>query len=904
MNPDRQQALEYLRAPAESVWRWAEHGAVLTWCDGTTIAFRDEVRQVLEWLAPNGLPPFGAIVFLLAACRGKVPAVADIAVESNAPVPPGLRGNTALLLTARLQLCAQVESALAELAKVAQLPAGLKAGLKAKCVLAEAVFEPARAERHVEARAVLEGLRQPLTDVELYDPDRPGVSGNAIRQIHIVAQGLKRHTAESLALRLRTGLDAMPGKIEVSLPPADRARRLIEQLSRDRDLGVVARAARDLMAAVRLPRRLGDRDPLAVGGVAGITNRGPLDRLLLSELAHDDLTLAARVALNEALYLRREPPMREPPGTLDLLLDSGVRLWGVPRVLGTAVALALIACDKQHREVRAWRAHGNVLQPVNLLARHGLVQHLGALEVEAQPAEAVPAFAQAVSSDAHSQSVLITHRDALADPALRRALADHPAAPGFVATVDRGGRFELHALPLSHRPPLCAAELDLKAVFDEPVGVPPIRNGMATDRPAIFGVTPFPFLLPLTGRLDYWITAADGFTYAVVNERRLVQFRDSRSGARVLTAELPSTRTLWMDSTEGAVHVVKAKAGPHPARLLTLKLPDEPLRVMELPGQSKLLAVHRYGDVILAIHGAEVCAHALSDGRLLARTSMEMPAWINGRFFRGPDAFHVAVWDGTRVKLEPVPVPKPFAMSDLAYIFDREGLEGPWFVHRDGLVFSSATEERHHLPAPPGLAPRLDSMRFSRDGHRILMAVLETRWRLVDLQSGETHRVMPGPKPPPMLDPPPLLPTWNLYRAIDAIARLPDGLALRGRKGRWYGLTFHRDGSLRISELPAPEIDALERVSFGEGLTTSHQGASLRMAVWSNGSKAFLDNRGLLHLMSPDPSRPEVSLVLSDGEVAGWTSDGQVCGPPFFFEDRLCPDAAEVMKRIMQLLHR
>ena len=31
----------------------------------------------------------------------------------------------------------------------------------------------------------------------------------------------------------------------------------------------------------------------------------------MSELAHDDLTLSARVALNEALYLRREPPVRE-----------------------------------------------------------------------------------------------------------------------------------------------------------------------------------------------------------------------------------------------------------------------------------------------------------------------------------------------------------------------------------------------------------------------------------------------------------------------------------------------------------------------------------------------------------------------------------------------------------------
>src|SRR5262249_46819561 len=180
----------------------------------------------------------------------------------------------------------------------------------------------------------------------------------------------KLHDAESLALRLRTGLDALPEEAEANLPPAERARRLIEELSRDPEFGAVGRAARELMAAVRLPRRLAEAEQLAVGGVADISNRGPLDRLLLSELAHDDLTLSARIALNEALYLRREPPMREPPGTLALLLDSGVRLWGVPRVLATALALAFVARDKQHHEILAWRAHGKQLAAVDLLSRN------------------------------------------------------------------------------------------------------------------------------------------------------------------------------------------------------------------------------------------------------------------------------------------------------------------------------------------------------------------------------------------------------------------------------------------------------------------------------------------------------------------------------------------------------
>ena len=73
-----------------------------------------------------------------------------------------------------------------------------------------------------------------------------------------------------------------------------------------------------------------------------------MDRLLLSELAHDDLTLAVRIAMNEALYLRRETPPSNPPKHRAVLLDSGIRLWGVPRVFATAVGMALAAAAQRN----------------------------------------------------------------------------------------------------------------------------------------------------------------------------------------------------------------------------------------------------------------------------------------------------------------------------------------------------------------------------------------------------------------------------------------------------------------------------------------------------------------------------------------------------------------------------
>src|ERR1043166_7481638 len=910
MSIERQHAIEYLRAPAGGLWRWAENGSVLVWRDGETIAFREEVISLLEWLAPQGLPSFGAIVFLLAACRGKVPTVPEIVTILNTPLPPYAGKDASLLVSARAQLKAQLDAALAQLAKVSQLPRELISGLNRRGGWAGGVFEPAKVERYVEARTVLRGLREPMSDSDLVDSEGTGVSGSYIRQIHILGEGLKPHTAETLALRMQTSLEALPKEADADLPTYERARRLIEELSRDREYGAVARAARELMAAVRLPRRLGEREELAIGGVAGSTNRGHLDRVLLSELAHDDLTLAARVALNDALYWRREPPMREPPGALALLLDSSVRLWGVPRVLAASVALALIARDKQHSEVLAWRAHGKKLQGVDLLSRNGLVQHLGTLETSAHAGASVPAFAEAVSPNAQNQSVLITHRDALADPEFQRVQFKSPAAPGFVATVDRDGRFELHSLPLAHRPPLCEADLDLTAIFDDPHATPVIKVQVDPDLPAAFGVSPFPFLLPLSGKVDFWTKGPDGFYFAVLNDRRLVQFRDQRSGARVLASDLPGGRTIWMDCDGTTVHAVKLGSNQRPARLLSLSLPHGQLRVMDLSSGPEIQAVHRYGETIVTIRSHDLRAHALSDGRLLDQTRVPY-RWCHGRFFRGDRAFYFAVWDGARVKLEQVTIPSKYLASIVLNIFDREGLPGPWLFLRSCEVVSTATEAVIKLPGFPTLKlatmyPNAALSRISRDGKKILALsdrktpTGKPRGCLITLENlkvelEEAVRLDVDKSPP--------LPNWNLYRVIESIAPYYNGVAFSGRSGKWRGLALDENGTLRISALPQT-VNVLPGVAFQEQARKTSHGCTLQTAEFPGGSKVFLDSRGLMHFKSYDPSLPEVSIVMADGEVAGWTSDGYVCGPSFFFNGAHLSDPKSVFDRLMNFFRR
>src|SRR5438067_1538164 len=96
------QALEYLLPRRGALWRWSEQALAMEWTSAMTgsrtIAFRQEIRAVLAHLAPTGLPPFGAVVLLLAACRIEPQAAGEFVVQmrrailetcGNSPVRAG-----------------------------------------------------------------------------------------------------------------------------------------------------------------------------------------------------------------------------------------------------------------------------------------------------------------------------------------------------------------------------------------------------------------------------------------------------------------------------------------------------------------------------------------------------------------------------------------------------------------------------------------------------------------------------------------------------------------------------------------------------------------------------------------------------------------------------------------------
>jgi hypothetical protein len=126
-----------------------------------------------------------------------------------------------------------------------------------------------------------------------------------------------------------------------------------------------------------------------------------------------------------------------------------------------------------------------------------------------------------------------------------------------------------------------------------------------------------------------------------------------------------------------------------------------------------------------------------------------------------------------------------------------------------------------------------------------------------------------------------------IRRKFHSIAALEDGiLALSSGKRGWWRLTLGDTSDsiyLRHGQLN-PSNDAIRQ--FEDSAITVDFGFTLRCATWNDGSTAFLDSRGMLHLRSSDVAIPEATIVLAEGQMAGWLADGRCWGADYFLPSR------------------
>lgn len=365
--------MKYFAASPYYFWKWAEGGKVIEFSNGRTVCYREDLVFILESLNLSRPIPFGTFILLFCACKDNFEAIYPIEelIQQICQQAPSDYD--------KIRLENLVSSTLSFLRVVNSLPYQYRMGLK-RIPLYQAIFEDNHTGDMGELKALLQKFKSGELDDILFATDTNPDAETLVGDLEPLRQALKEFpTKEALELKLRTGLTALPGKAEIELP-APVPGNLFDILEADAKTAGISMLARHIIGALSIPMHLSGSSDQSVGGVSDISNRGHYDKLLLSELAQDDLLLTARLANNEALFLQREELPVNNSQEWHILLDTTLKMWGLPRIFGLAAGLAFSEGRKKKEAMNAWALGGKQATAIDLHSKEGIIQTLEQLD--------------------------------------------------------------------------------------------------------------------------------------------------------------------------------------------------------------------------------------------------------------------------------------------------------------------------------------------------------------------------------------------------------------------------------------------------------------------------------------------------------------------------------------------
>ena len=510
--------VRYFQAPANYFWQWAEKGNVIEWRSGATICYRDELAGILQAFTNNEFPPLGPILLVLAACNNST-----INTKGKFFLKSSLKNYPAIEK--------EIKKAWDFLEIIAALPYELRTG-QARLHLMFEIFTPVNFLFNTQkSQHLIDDLKSGQLDQQILQKGTDISTETIVEDLKYLELIYEKYpTTAALELKLRTSLRTLAGVPEISLPEPP-LEDLMDQLLDDPKTAGAARLAQRLIAALNIPMHVHGSSNQSYGGISDITNRGNYDRLLLSELAQEDAVLTARLVNNEALYFRREEPPVNQKKSRILLVDTTIKMWGIPKVFALSVALACSRNTHHSETVQAFSLQGNGYSPSDLFSRQGIIKMLEHADPSLHCGAGLQHAMSSLPAGKESECFFITAAGLFQDATLHAMIADIVPKLAFIVTVNRNGELLFYECINGRTRQLSYAKFNLEELLFSDTGVSKIR--MATGLPA-FLRTEQPLFLPtvsITFKDNRAFYHKDAGVLGITDTQRLLYWKSRENGA-------------------------------------------------------------------------------------------------------------------------------------------------------------------------------------------------------------------------------------------------------------------------------------------------------------------------------------------------------------------------------------
>jgi hypothetical protein len=371
----------------------------------------------------------------------------------------------------------------------------------------------------------------------------------------------------------------------------------------------------------------------------------------------------------------------------------------------------------------------------------------------------------------------------------------------------------------------------------------------------------------------------------LTSDGRLLYWGMMGEGGLQICDTVPPGLALYfeVDDSDRAT-VVKATRGAAPLHVLVGD-PSGACSVCQvrLDDDSPIAACRVAGAFLVISKKAVYAVDERTGGVVSSRTLPSGVHHVNGRFFRHGGTAIALGFDGDRPALAPVPQLSSKTAFPAAGLFDRPGFDGPWSLVANDRVMSTVTGESIVFPAIAPVGGLASVLRTSRDGDRIQVHRSGSAPVVVDLLLRRLEE-------PGILDPirKGLISQVTLRGKFSSAGWTASGrLALLARGNRTIVVGLNAGGlHLEINPSDA-QAAAVAWVRFEPIKAPEGARYKLSEAAWKDGRRVLLDSRGLVHLQSPDPALPELTLILAAQHApAVWDSHGKVWGNTYFLGSR------------------
>lgn len=517
-------ATTYLQSYEHYFWQYEDRGKVIAVPNGHTLGYSDLVLgEILIFLAPSGLPRFGSLLLTLAATNAHgTDTLNDIMRLVDRHVPR----------------TTEIDQAVEFIGSLTKLPAEFKKGNR-RLELLRAIFDDSHNRIGLkESQSILAELKRE-SKIEAY----PGATRPAILSEQQFRSQIKHDfkTLSVIAKRLDT-VDAIINSVtglpqlgeeladlETSFQKKEHEADFIEKLHDNYTTFYVGALVPRLISGLNIPMRSSLRSEQPLGGVADITNKGQVDKLLISEFANDDDVLMSRLANSEALYHHREAPPADNDYSRIILIDVTMKNWGTIKTISFATMLAIVNHPKHQNPCRVFVV-GSSYHEISVGTVHDIIEAMHALDSSLDPGVGLFELFTKEAIEV-SEIFYIGSSDALEYSTMQLFNAEFGKRIDHWIHPDENGQLSVYENPKRGKRFIQNLQLPLEKLWK--------NNKRQKSDIVVYDDARYPILFPENKVKTSW--EGERFTYAVTKYRALLRryadYKDMVSGCEIITTK-------------------------------------------------------------------------------------------------------------------------------------------------------------------------------------------------------------------------------------------------------------------------------------------------------------------------------------------------------------------------------